>query len=95
MSKTLKETKPKKIFLQIGEVVTNDIDFNDLYTKGVSWCAGKINENDLEYWSKEEALSYAKAKLEEVHCNNTTNPHITNNLTNKEEILKSIENEGN
>jgi hypothetical protein len=40
---------PKTIYLQIGEDCPTDDgeDFNKLY--GVSWCAERINENDIEY----------------------------------------------
>ena len=38
---------PQKIFLQVGDDCPDDENFVDLF--GVSWCAEKINENDLEY----------------------------------------------
>jgi len=41
------ENIPKKIYLQIGEDCPHDVDFNELV--GVSWCADKINENDIEF----------------------------------------------
>ena len=44
---------PKTIYLQIGEECTTDDgeDFNKLY--GVTWCAERINENDIEYANEE------------------------------------------
>jgi hypothetical protein len=40
---------PKKIYLQIGKDCPTDDgeDFSKLY--GVTWCAERINENDIEY----------------------------------------------
>jgi hypothetical protein len=39
---------PKTIYLQIGEECPmDDEDFNKLH--GVTWCAERINENDIEY----------------------------------------------
>jgi hypothetical protein len=37
---------PKTIYLQIGKDCSDE-DFNDL--SEVSWCAERINENDIEY----------------------------------------------
>ena len=39
---------PKSIFLQIGEDV-DTADWNEIHPECVSWCAERINENDLEY----------------------------------------------
>jgi hypothetical protein len=46
---------PKTIYLQIGEECPTDDgeDFNDL--SEVSWCAERINENDIEYANEEIA----------------------------------------
>jgi len=41
---------PRKIFLNIGDISREELeglDFNDLL--GVSWCADKINDNDIEF----------------------------------------------
>ena len=38
---------PKRIYLQVGDIPTDDIDFKDLHE--VSWCEDKINDNDLCY----------------------------------------------
>lgn len=43
---------PKTIYLQIGIDCSDDEDFNDL--SEVSWCAERINENDIEYVLKEK-----------------------------------------
>jgi hypothetical protein len=43
---------PKTIYLQIGKECPDDEDFNDL--SEVSWCAEKVNENDIEYVLKEK-----------------------------------------
>jgi hypothetical protein len=44
---------PKTIYLQIGKDCPDDEDFNDLAE--VSWCAERINENDIEYANEEIA----------------------------------------
>jgi hypothetical protein len=43
---------PKKIYLQIGEYYIDCIgeDFNKL--EGVTWCANRINKNDIVYYRK-------------------------------------------
>ncbi len=38
---------PKKIYLQIDDDGETPEDFSELYE--VSWCADKINKNDIEY----------------------------------------------
>jgi hypothetical protein len=38
---------PKRIYLQVGDIPTDDVDFKDLHE--VSWCEDKINDNDLCY----------------------------------------------
>lgn len=38
---------PKVIFLQVDADGETPEDFEELY--GVSWCADKINQNDIEY----------------------------------------------
>ena len=45
---------PKTIYLQIGKDCPTDDgeDFNKLY--GVTWCAERINENDIEFVLKED-----------------------------------------
>ena len=40
---------PKKIYLQIGEDCI-DKDFNNLVE--VTWCANRINKNDIVYYRK-------------------------------------------
>lgn len=48
MSKKIKNL-PKHIYLQIGEDCDHD-DWNDIYpSHEVSWCADKINDNDIVY----------------------------------------------
>lgn len=38
---------PDKIYLQIGEEIPDDTDFNQI--SEVTWCKEKIFENDIEY----------------------------------------------
>lgn len=62
---------PKTIYLQIGEDCPTDDgeDFNKLY--GVTWCAERINENDIEYVLKEnvnDIVSDAESKERAKTC---------------------------
>ena len=55
MAQTIKNFKimkhiPNKIFLNIGYEPEKGDDFNDL--EEVTWCADKVNDNDIEYRRK-------------------------------------------
>ena len=72
---------PKIIYLQIGEDCPDDISFEDL--SEVSWCADKINENDIEYYlnTEEDKLKIKLADLvmDRFVCK-TYYEHETNNV---------------
>lgn len=51
---------PKTIYLQIGDDCPKDVDFNGLV--GVSWCADKINKNDIKYVLKKKLKKQIRTK---------------------------------
>jgi hypothetical protein len=52
------ENKPDKIYLQIDAKGDTPNDFKELF--GVTWCAEKINDNDLDYISAERVKELEK-----------------------------------
>lgn len=57
--KTKIKNLPKKIYLQIGDIdANNGVDFDEL--TGVTWCADKINDNDIEYQLVEKIIKKEK-----------------------------------
>jgi hypothetical protein len=51
---------PKRIYLQVGDIPTDDLDFKDLHE--VTWCEDKINDNDLCYIRKRKCYTPAISK---------------------------------
>lgn len=66
---------PKTIYLQIGDECPTDDgeDFNKLY--GVSWCADKIFENDIEYVSKDVLVELIKKRVLEAYYDGFNQAH--------------------
>jgi hypothetical protein len=80
---------PQKIYLQIGEDVSvkeNDSDFNDL--AGVSWCADKINNTDIEYILKSEE-TFTKEQMIQCYIDAVNNSGDT--LLNAKEMISAEE----
>ena len=94
---------PKKIYLQVGEIIEGEtIDFNELY-KGndyergrVTWSADKISDSDIEYRLKEKnPKKYKKTGKGIITlCGSTrfyeTFLEVNNKLTAKGYIVLSI-----
>ena len=86
---------PKKIYLQIGEPECDDFDEIELNNE-VTWCADKINPNDIEYCLKEKNQTTCNkiAKGIITLCGSTrfyeTFLEINNKLTAKGYIVLSI-----
>lgn len=53
---------PKSIFLQIGEGA-DVTDFNEMHRECITWCAERINENDLEFELKENPEQLTEKEL--------------------------------
>ena len=91
---------PKKIYLQVGDIETENVDFYELYKKNgeeisVTWCDEKIYENDIEYRLKEKTVIAQKtAKGIITLCGSTrfyeTFLEVNNKLTAKGYIVLSI-----
>lgn len=78
---------PKLIYLQIGEDVSikeNDSDFNDL--AGISWCADKINNTDIEYVLKSEE-TFTKEQMIQCYIDAVNNSGDT--LLNAKKMIKA------
>jgi hypothetical protein len=85
---------PQKIYLQIGEDVStkeNDSDFNNL--AGVSWCADKINNTDIEYVLKSEE-TFTKEQMIQCYIDAVNNSGDTllnaKKMISAEEYLQNI-----
>ena len=99
--KTKIKNIPKRIYLQVGDIETENVDFYELYKKNgeevsVTWCDEKIYDTDIEYRLKEkkQAKDNKIAKGIITLCGSTrfyeTFLEINNKLTAKGYIVLSI-----
>lgn len=56
------ELNPKKIYLQADPENEKPKDFENL--EGITWCADKINNNDIEYIRADVMQQYADEQME-------------------------------
>jgi hypothetical protein len=87
---------PKKIYLQVGDIQDETVNFNELAGNGeetgITWCDEKIHDNDIEYCLNDKKACVAKGII--TLCGSTrfyeTFLAVNNSLTAKGYIVLSI-----